>query len=282
HELVRRALADRLTAFRRAELNLRVGEALEIVHVANPARVLADLAHHFTVASPVGGAEAAVRYNVQAAAAAMASLAFEDAASHMATALELGVDDEEERLRLELERGIALDRAGQLAAALGAYRSAAALARGRGDAERMARAALGYEEASNQAMVSDDETVTLVREAIAALGTGDSTLYARLLSALSRALVFVGEGEEAGALRVEAAAMARRLGDPATLATVLSQEEIRNVRVPAGEMLERLTEARDLALELGDFHGLVHAMWRRMSALVCLGARQNAPRDHGG
>ena len=50
----------------RAELHLRVGEALERVHAADPARVLPELAHHFTLAAPVGGAERAVDYNLRA------------------------------------------------------------------------------------------------------------------------------------------------------------------------------------------------------------------------
>ena len=52
HELVRRALYDRLSGLRRAELHLRVGEALE--RGGEPSgRALADLAHHFAAAAPV-------------------------------------------------------------------------------------------------------------------------------------------------------------------------------------------------------------------------------------
>lgn len=279
HELVRRALADRLTAVRRAELHLRVGEALESVHAANPARVVAELAHHFTLAAPVAGAEQAVRYNVRAAEAAIAALAFEDAAAHLSKAIELGVDDEEERALLELERGAAHHRAGQTTEALAAFRSAAALARARGDVETTAHAALGHEEAASLLMVTGEDSVELLREATGMLAHADSALRARLLSALSRALVFVGEDEEAGALRVEATAMARRLGDPATLAAVLIQEEIRNVHVPLEDALERLTQARDLAVELGDLHVLLEAMWRRISTLVGLGDLHAARRE---
>jgi predicted ATPase len=53
HELVRRAVYDRLTAIRRAELHLRVGEAREATE-GQSARTLADLAHHFTAAAPLG------------------------------------------------------------------------------------------------------------------------------------------------------------------------------------------------------------------------------------
>ena len=279
HELVRRALVDRLTAVRRAEVHLRVGEALERAHAASPARVVAELAHHFALAAPVGGAERAVRYSLAAAEAAKASLAFEDAAARIATALELGVDDDEERARLELERGAAHHRAGQTAEALAAYGAAAALARARGDVDTLVEAALGHEEAASQLMVTGEDSVALLREAITVVGEGDAAPHARLLSALSRALVFVGEDEDAGALRLEATAMAGRVGDPATLAAVLIQEEIRNVHVPLEDALERLTRARDLALELGDLHVLLEAMWRRISTLVGLGELHAARRE---
>ena len=279
HELVRRALADGLSSLRRAELHLVVARALESVHGDLPARVLPDLAHHFTLAAAVGGAEQAVRYNVRAAEAASASLAFEDAAAHLSAALELGVDDDGERGRLELERGLAQQRAGQTPEALAAFAAAADIGRARGDTELLARAAFGYEDAANQPMATDETAVALLREALARVAGGDSALRARLLSALSRALVFVGEETEARDLRADATAMARRLGDPATLARILIQEEIRNVHVPREDALERLTEARDLALELGDVDVLLEAMWRRCVTLVGLGELHEARRE---
>src|SRR5262245_8069374 len=92
HELVRRALYERLSGVRRAELHLAVGAAL----AADPdpsARELADLAHHFTAAAPFGPPGQAVEYNVRAARAATAALAFDEAAARLRTALDLGVDD---------------------------------------------------------------------------------------------------------------------------------------------------------------------------------------------
>src|SRR5262249_60781023 len=54
HELVRRALYDRLSGLQRAELHLGVGTALEGI-AEESGRVLADLAHHFAHAAPYGG-----------------------------------------------------------------------------------------------------------------------------------------------------------------------------------------------------------------------------------
>src|SRR3954469_18844804 len=69
HELVRRALYDRLTGTHRAELHLRVAEALETAE-GRSGRALADLAHHFAAAAPLGGPARGVEYNVLAARAA--------------------------------------------------------------------------------------------------------------------------------------------------------------------------------------------------------------------
>jgi hypothetical protein len=61
HELVRRAIYDRITVIRRAALHLLVGQALERVHGPESARVLPELAHHFTLAVPVIGSRQADR-----------------------------------------------------------------------------------------------------------------------------------------------------------------------------------------------------------------------------
>ena len=170
HELVRRALYDRLSGPRRAELHLRVGEALE-AGVPRTGRTLADLAHHFAAAAPFGPQERAIEYNVLAARAAAAALAFDEAAAHLRTALEL---DGDPRPELLLELGEASHRGGHALEALEAFRAAAAIGRERGDPALLARAAIGYEEACWRPNLTEHGAVGLLQEAADALGREDS------------------------------------------------------------------------------------------------------------
>jgi DNA-binding SARP family transcriptional activator len=103
HELVRRTVYDRMTGVRRAELHLRVGEALERTYAADPTPVLPELAHHFTLAAQLGGMERAVEYNLRAGQAAIAATAYDEAATRLSTALELGISDPRERARTQVE-----------------------------------------------------------------------------------------------------------------------------------------------------------------------------------
>ena len=114
HELVRRAVYDRISGIRRAELHLRVGEALERVHDADTSRVLPELAHHFTIAAPLAGVERAIDYNLRAAEAASASVAYDEAAARLSTALELGIADRHERARVQADLGFLLLESGRV------------------------------------------------------------------------------------------------------------------------------------------------------------------------
>jgi DNA-binding SARP family transcriptional activator len=114
HELVRRAVYDQISGIRRAELHLRVAEALEGAHATDTAPVVADLAHHFTLAAPVGDAQRAVAYTLQAAEAAIGAGAFEEGAAHLERALELGIADARERARLQVQLAWLLAELGRL------------------------------------------------------------------------------------------------------------------------------------------------------------------------
>ncbi len=279
HELVRRALHDRLSAVRRAELHLRVAESLE---AAGPrsGRALADLAHHFAAAAPFGGRARAVGYNLQAARAAASTLAFDESAARLRAALELGIDRPEDRASTLLELGSACNRGGKAADALRAFTAGAGIAREVGDPELLARAATGYEEACWRPGIAGEGSVELLTEAAAALGDESSQLRVGLLSGLARALErYRGDHDGGAAARTQAIAMARALGDRAGLATALVRSYWSRGVSPHEEILAMLTEARELARELGDNEILAESMAWRAPSFVALGDLGSARRE---
>jgi DNA-binding CsgD family transcriptional regulator/tetratricopeptide (TPR) repeat protein len=278
HELVRRALYDRLSGIRRAELHLRVGEALEAGREVT-GRTLADLAHHFGAAGSFDSRGRGVQYNVLAARAAVSALAFEDAAAQLRTALALGIAGDEARAEVYLELGNAGHRAGNASEALEAFRTAADIARGLGDPGLLARAAIGYENACWRPGIADQGAAELLEEAAADLGREDGELRVGLLAGLARALDFQGDHQRGLVVRDNAIALARRLGDRAGLARVLVGSYWSLGATPLEEILGMLTEARDIGEELGDNEIRVEAMGWRLPALVALGEMEAARRE---
>jgi DNA-binding CsgD family transcriptional regulator/tetratricopeptide (TPR) repeat protein len=268
HELVRRALYDRLSSLRRAELHLRVGEALEATG-RRTGRTLADLAHHFAAAAPLGGIGRGVEYNRLAARAASAGLAFEEAAARLRTALELGIDDPAERAEAYLELGAASHRAGRALDALASFSDTAAIARELGDGTLLARAAIGYEDACWRPGIEEGAAERL-EEAIGALGEGSPALRVRLLSGLARALGYRGENERAALVRTNAIAMARGQDDHAGLAATLVRSYWSRGTSSLQEILAMLSEGRDLGAELDDTEILAEGMAWRVPIFVAL------------
>ena len=248
HQLLRRALYDRLTALRRAELHLRVGTALE----ASPGSRLADLAHHFAAAASLEDSDRALRYNVQAGEAALAALAFDQAAAHFQTALEVGPASAEARAEIWLQLGEASYEAGEAVRALDAFSQAAEFATARGDAELLARAAVGFEQACSAPVITDRGAVELLERAAAALGDGDTELRVGVLAGLARALSARGESARAAIVRDSGTEMARRLGDRRGLANLLGMAYWARGTRTLEEIVDMLIEARHLSDELED------------------------------
>jgi DNA-binding CsgD family transcriptional regulator len=267
HELVRRAVYDRLSGVRRAELHLRVGEALE---ASEPFSVLPGLAHHFSAAVPLGDVDRAVEYNVRAAEVATAGLAFEEAVVLLRTALDLGIDDVRKRAEVLLELGSVAHRAGRSVDALNAFRSASQIGRDLDDAELVARAAIGYEDATWRPGAPEAFAVTLLEEASAGLGDEPSALRVRLLSGLARALDMQGNQERAQIVRTSAISLARRMGDRAGLASVLTRSYWSRGASSLQEILEMLAEARAIGEELGDVEIRAEAMSWSVPALIAV------------
>jgi DNA-binding CsgD family transcriptional regulator/tetratricopeptide (TPR) repeat protein len=278
HELVRRALHDRVSALRRAELHLRVAEALEAAPGRRSRRDLADLAHHFASAAPLGGHQRAVEYSLLAADAASAALAHEEAAARLRAALELGIDDERRRAEVQLALGEACYRGGASGGALAAFRAAAELARELGAGELLAEAAIGYEKTCWRPGLVDHGALELLDEASGVLAEKDSTLRVQLLSGLARALGYQGDLRAAG-VRVAAIDMARRLDDRRGLANVLATSYWSRGPSSLEEIIEMLGESRELAQELGDIATEAEAIEWQIAALIALGDLDAARRE---
>lgn len=269
HEIVRRALYDRLSRLRRAELHLRVGQALESSGSASD-RSLADLAHHFGAAAQFGGAERAIDYNLRAARAASSALAFDDAAARLRTAIGIGIEEESERAAALLDLGAASNRAGKANDALEAFAAAAAIGRDLTSPQLLGRAAIGYEEACWRPGLASGDAVLLLEEALAAVGGEDEELRIGLLAGLARALGFQGDPERGAIVRENAVALARQHGDRTGLAKVLVRSYWARGASPLEEILSNLTEARDLASELGDAETHTETMAWRVPTFVAL------------
>ena len=271
HELVRRALYDRLSAVRAAELHLRIAEALEASGRPRRGKLLADLAHHFAAAAPIDGPERAIAYNLLAAEAASASLAHGEAAARLRTALAIGIADEHRRTEVLLALGEALFREGRTDDALQAFRHAAEIARALGEGELLARAAIGFEKTCWRPGLTGQGARELLEESSDALGDEDSTLRVGVLAGLARALEFQGQVAAAAAARERGIAMARRIDDRPGLAGVLMGSYWGRSTNELDAILEMLAEARALGETMGDLEVQAEAREWQISALMAVG-----------
>ena len=270
HDLVRDTIEEALPAPRYAMLHGAIGNAR-----AARGEAVEDVAEHFVKAAGAGFAEEAVLWATRAGERALAQWAYEAAATSFEralAALELarGEDRELRRCDLLLALGDAVARAGNAATATGILREAAAIARSAGSPERLARAALlipqGRGEFTTSPQLFDPETAALLEEARRALGTEESGLRARVLAALS-----ASPGQSA--LAAEAVALARRVGDPATLGYALHRHLLTLGPLRAPERLALAAEILDLALRVNDKLLEFEARTEQVMALIEHGDR---------
>jgi hypothetical protein len=161
HPLVRETVYEELSLTRRVRLHRAVADALEALHGEDPGR-LTELATHRLAAAAGGGPAEAVEVALRAGRHCLAHLAYEEAAATAAAALEaLGPDPRPLRGDALLLRGDALLRSGDGPAAREAFAAAAEIARETGDAERLARAALGASGLGVTIIAVDDAVVAL-------------------------------------------------------------------------------------------------------------------------
>jgi predicted ATPase len=285
HGVVADALTESIPAGRRSELHRHVGLALEKLFADRPEPHLAELAHHFLEAAPAGELDKGLRYAIAAARRAAAQLAYEDAAQlyeRALRALELTGEDGARRCDLLLALGDAYARAGSVQPARGAFRRAACLARRLHLPQRLAQAALGLGGPRATYPCVDQELVDLLEEALAALGSDDEGLRARLLARLARELYFAGAPERRATLVEEAVTIARRTDEPSTLAYALgAQDAALWGELGVEERLSIAGEVVELADRAGDREQALEGHARRAVALIELGDLAAARKEMG-
>jgi hypothetical protein len=237
HDLIREALYDGLSPGRRAHLHRRIAETLQALYGRNPDAYLAELAHHFFEACRSGNAggdgsrnaaDLAISYARDAGDQALRALAYEEASRLYRMALQVierfPSDDLEPRLELLLRLGDAEARGGDLLTSRETSLVAADIARRSGNAEALARAAIGYGGRFYWARVGNDpHLIPMLQDALVMLGGSEDRLRVRLLTRLACAWRSDPDRQEQlDALSQQAVDMARHLGDPATLGYALA------------------------------------------------------------
>jgi len=285
HALIRDTLYDDLTTVRRLRLHRKVGEALETRYRNDLEPHTAELAHHFFEAASAGEAERAVQYAERAGARAAKLLAYEEAVRLNRMALlaldRTGSAKAQDRCRLLLALGDAQARGGDPDQAKETFLQAAEEARKATSPELVAAAALGYGGRFVWARAGDDRRlVSLLEDALAVSGEEDGPRRARLLARLAGALRDHPDRGLAAKLSRQAVEMARRLGDPATLAYALDglYAALWWPENPE-ERLGIATELVEVAREAGDAERLAEGLDYRICALMELGDVAAADAD---
>jgi tetratricopeptide (TPR) repeat protein len=219
HVIVQETLRAELPARKRRQLHAKAAAALS--H-RGPGVSLEALAHHALASWPDGGHKDIVEVATRAVSHALSVYAWDTAAALCARALRIlsSPDDDGARYELLVMGCQANQRMGRRVAGQKMAVEAAALARSTKDAAKLARAALAYGAEFIVGRV-DPTLVSLLQEALAALGETSPALRSRVLARLSSALQPAEDPDGPVALAREAIALARTTGDVDTLADVL-------------------------------------------------------------
>jgi class 3 adenylate cyclase/tetratricopeptide (TPR) repeat protein len=221
HALTREALYDSLSATRRARLHRRVAETIEARQVDDLEDHYSALAYHYAAAGT--DLPKAIEYAARAGEQALTQLAHEEATAHFERGLDLLAAQDRARCDLLLGLAEARRRAGDVPGSQRAFAEAAEIARSLGDAQRLARAAVGSFRGHVMASPDwHDPVIEHLEGALEMLPDADSVLRSRVLAALSLELYFTPDYPRGIRISSEAIEMARRTGDDDALAFALA------------------------------------------------------------
>jgi tetratricopeptide (TPR) repeat protein len=282
HALIRDTLYNGMSTARRIRLHRRLGDVLEVLYEGDTEVHLAELAHHFFLAAPGGDIDKAIGYARRAGDSAVGLYGYEEATRLYRMAIEAQAlsekRDDTRHCDLLLALGEAQDRAGELAAARATFLKAASIARRLTLPRQLARAADGYGGRWVWGRpAGDPHIIPLLEDALASIGDDDSAERVKLLGRLACAHRSDKDREIGANLSAEAIAIARRIGDPGTLAYALDAHYGANFWYDnADERLDLTDQEMVAARESGSKERIVHALAGRLGALLELGRMHDA------
>lgn len=280
HSLLREATYETTAPGVRASLHQRAARVLEALTSSRGA----DIADHLVRGGAPGASAEIARHAQAAGEAAMAVLAFGNAARLYELALAHRAEGDLGRLPLRLAE--ARLRAGQLRPAIEAFERAYRYSSAHADAHGAALAAVGYEDAlcetGEPRAGLADPTITFLEDSGRGLARLDPALRARHQAALARALFFAGDPARAGTLSDAAVAEARASDDRGALAYALDVRRI--VLWGPDHLPERIAQTDELVrlgAAAGDRERLLMGLYWRIAALVESGAIAAARGETG-
>jgi len=297
HELIRQAVISGLSAARCQRLHLAVAESIERTYSPTLEsrsggtldEHFVELALHYTEA---GYRAQAIPYWLRSGERELQRSANVEAINHLKKGLELlgSIPSEGSDRRFDSQRfsllfvlGEAQTEAGRFLEARQTLLSAADAAKSLDSTESLARAALRLSHSTWLAGTTTPAVIRWLEEALERLGREDSPVTSKILAALSRSLGLVGDQHRAMVYAEQAAAMARRIGDPELIADSLHgmyfslagpQHAAQRLNI-AKEVLDLARATRKDTTELE-----IEALWARSFALFETGDVARADADN--
>ena len=218
--IVADTIAAEMSKSRLLDLHWQVADHLEQLNQADPAPVLAKIAHHYMKALPLASAAKAIDYSVRAARRALNLFAYEEAERLASLAVEAGpLDDSGDGGRAceaLLVLAEAQSKADKMESGRKNFVETARIARKLGRHDLLSRIALAMD-SNITAGAIDRELVSLIEESLAAFENQESTTRAMLLAKLAASLYWSENSERVASLCEQAVALARRLEDVGAL-----------------------------------------------------------------
>jgi eukaryotic-like serine/threonine-protein kinase len=276
HEVIREVLRVEVPASERARLHQRIGSGLEKLYSDHLEPYLAQLAHHYMEAVPLGTASKAVEYACRGAELASSKLAFAEAVRLYVTALR-ALDaarnrDEVGRCEILLAMGEAQAHGGTLRQARHSFEQAAEIARRLGRRDLLPQTALSLGTWFGGFFNEGRPLIGAMEEALSAMPPTDSPLRAELMAKLAGEHYWTGQREPGLSLCKTAVEMARRVGEPRALVSALwSQCEISWGAENVEGRLAAATEIATLAESIGAYQRALRAHEMRFTALLEMG-----------